>query len=81
MIRVCLTADPANFPGCIDDKRAIARSAPANRPDIRILGLAPGTYGSTPSPASSAKDSVSRAIRASGSVRRALRRRCSRSAA
>jgi len=44
MIRVCLTADPANFPGCIDDKRAITRSVPASQRDIRILGLAPGNY-------------------------------------
>ena len=44
MIRVCLTADPANFPGCVDDRHAITRSVPANRPDIRILGLAPGNY-------------------------------------
>jgi len=44
MIRVCLTADPANFPGCIDDKRAITRSVPATQHDIRIAGLAPGNY-------------------------------------
>lgn len=44
MIRVCLTADPANFPGCIDDKRAITRSVPASQRDIRIQGLAPGNY-------------------------------------
>ena len=44
MIRVCLTADPANFPGCVDDRHAITRSVPANQPDIRILGLAPGNY-------------------------------------
>lgn len=44
MIRVCLTADPANFPGCVDDRRAITRSVPANQRDIRITGLAPGSY-------------------------------------
>ncbi|QDZ08932.1 DUF2141 domain-containing protein [Sphingomonas panacisoli] len=44
MIRVCLTADPANFPGCVDDKRAITRSVPATQRDIRIVGLAPGNY-------------------------------------
>lgn len=44
MIRVCLTADPANFPGCVDDRHAITRSVPANQSDIRILGLAAGNY-------------------------------------
>ncbi|MEO5938611.1 MAG: DUF2141 domain-containing protein [Sphingomonas sp.] len=44
VIRVCLTADPANFPGCIDDKRAITRSVPATQRDILIAGLAPGNY-------------------------------------
>lgn len=44
LIRVCLTADPANFPGCVDDKRAITRSVPADQRDIRIAGLAPGNY-------------------------------------
>jgi uncharacterized protein (DUF2141 family) len=44
MVRICLTADPGNFPGCIDDKRAITRSVPASQRDIRILGLAPGNY-------------------------------------
>lgn len=44
LIRVCLTADPGNFPGCVDDKRAITRSVPASQRDIRITGLAPGNY-------------------------------------
>ncbi|MEO5494496.1 MAG: DUF2141 domain-containing protein [Sphingomonas sp.] len=44
MIRICLTPDPANFPGCIDDKRAITRSVPASQPVVRIAGLAPGNY-------------------------------------
>ena len=29
MIRICLTADPKNFPGCVDDRHAITRSVPA----------------------------------------------------
>jgi len=47
MIRVCLTADPANFPGCTDDKRAITRSVPAGQRVIRFDGLAPGTYAAS----------------------------------
>lgn len=44
MIRVCLTADPENFPACIDDARALSRSVPAATRDIAFEGLAPGTY-------------------------------------
>ncbi|WP_293990516.1 DUF2141 domain-containing protein [Sphingomonas sp.] len=44
MIRVCLTTDPANFPGCVDDRHAITRSVPATQRDIRFAGIAPGTY-------------------------------------
>lgn len=44
LIRICLTADPGNFPACIDDKRAITRSVPAAERTIHIDGLVPGTY-------------------------------------
>jgi uncharacterized protein (DUF2141 family) len=44
MIRVCLTADPANFPGCTDDKHAVTRSVPASQHSIRFDGLAPGNW-------------------------------------
>lgn len=44
LIRICLTADPQNFPGCIDDSRAVTRSVPADTPTIRIEGLARGDY-------------------------------------
>lgn len=44
MIRVCLTAEPKNFPGCTDDTHAITRSVPAGQRIIRIDGLSPGTY-------------------------------------
>ncbi len=47
LIRVCLTADPANFPGCTDDRRAITRSVPAGQHVIRFDGLAPGTYAAS----------------------------------
>jgi len=44
LIRVCLTADPKNFPGCVDDKRAVTRSVPAGQHIIRFDGLPPGNY-------------------------------------
>jgi len=44
LIRICLTADPKNFPGCIDDKRAVTRSVPAGQHIIRFDGLPPGNY-------------------------------------
>jgi uncharacterized protein (DUF2141 family) len=44
LIRICLTAEPKNFPGCTDDKHAITRSVPAGQHVIRFDGLSPGTY-------------------------------------
>ncbi|MFV0623628.1 DUF2141 domain-containing protein [Sphingomonas sp. ac-8] len=44
LIRLCLTADPANFPGCVDDARAVTRSVPAGERTVRIEGLPPGGY-------------------------------------
>jgi uncharacterized protein (DUF2141 family) len=44
LIRICLTADPKNFPGCTDDKHAITRSVPASQHAIRFDDLAPGIY-------------------------------------
>ena len=44
MVRVCLTADPANFPACIDDAQAVTRSIPASATSIRFDGLARGDY-------------------------------------
>lgn len=44
LIRVCLTADPDNFPACVDDADAITRSVPASVRDIRFGGLPRGTY-------------------------------------
>lgn len=44
LIRVCLTADPRNFPGCLDDKRAVTRSVPASQRIIRFDDLPPGKY-------------------------------------
>ena len=44
LVRVCLTADPANFPACIDDAQAVTRSIPASATTIRFGGLARGDY-------------------------------------
>lgn len=44
LIRICLTADPGNFPQCVDDRDAVKRSVPASQHVIRFDGLAPGTY-------------------------------------
>lgn len=44
MLRLCLTADPKNFPACIDDARAVTRSVPAGRPDMLFEGLPTGDY-------------------------------------
>lgn len=43
-MRVCLTADPANFPNCVDDKDAVTRSVPATAASLTIPGLVPGAY-------------------------------------
>lgn len=44
MIRLCVTADPRSFPGCVDDPRAVTRSVPANTPQFRLEGLPLGNY-------------------------------------
>ena len=44
LIRICLTVEPTNFPGCTDDHHAITRSVPAGQHVIRFDGLPPGTY-------------------------------------
>jgi uncharacterized protein (DUF2141 family) len=44
LIRVCLTAEPKNFPGCVDDKHAVTRSVPASQHIIRFDDLPPGKY-------------------------------------
>nr|WP_298090238.1 DUF2141 domain-containing protein [uncultured Sphingomonas sp.] len=44
MIRVCLTADPDNFPACVDDVRAVTRSVPAGQSSIQFDGLPRGAY-------------------------------------
>ncbi len=44
LIRVCLTADPANFPACVDDADAITRTVAANTHMMRFDGLPHGNY-------------------------------------
>lgn len=43
-LRFCLTADPKNFPGCVDDARAVTRSVPADVHHIHFDGLPYGSY-------------------------------------
>ena len=43
MIRICLTAVPANFPKCTDDARAVTRSIPATTRDVSFT-LPRGDY-------------------------------------
>lgn len=44
MLRVCLTADPDNFPACVDDADAVTRSVPAGTHALRFEGLPLGNY-------------------------------------
>ncbi len=43
-VHLCLTREPAHFPDCGKDPKAVKRSAPATTGPIRIAGLAPGGY-------------------------------------
>ncbi|KTT75561.1 DUF2141 domain-containing protein [Sphingomonas endophytica] len=44
LIRLCLTADPDNFPNCVDDRHAVTRSVPATQHGIRFAALPRGDY-------------------------------------
>lgn len=44
VLRVCLTADPRNFPGCVDDAQAVTRTVPANSHQVQFGGLPLGNY-------------------------------------
>ncbi len=44
MLRICLTADPKNFPACLDDAHAVTRSVRADAPAILFAGLPRGDY-------------------------------------
>ncbi|MES3153481.1 DUF2141 domain-containing protein [Sphingomonas faeni] len=39
LIRICLTADPDNFPACVDDGKALTRSIPAATRSLSFGGL------------------------------------------
>jgi uncharacterized protein (DUF2141 family) len=44
LLRVCLTADPDNFPTCVDDTNATTRTIPAGTARLRFDGLPHGKY-------------------------------------
>ncbi len=44
VLRVCLTADPDNFPACVDDANAVTRTVAAGIRTIDFTGLPPGGY-------------------------------------
>jgi uncharacterized protein (DUF2141 family) len=44
MLRLCLTADPKNFPACVDDARAVTRSVPATQATMTFAALPTGDY-------------------------------------
>jgi uncharacterized protein (DUF2141 family) len=43
-LKLCLTADPDNFPRCHDDALAVRRSVPASTRTFRFDALPQGTY-------------------------------------
>ena len=43
-LHLCLTRDPAHFPDCKGDPRAVARTVPASTRSVRFDGLPPGGY-------------------------------------
>jgi len=44
VVRLCLTAEPENFPGCTDDRNAVTRTFPAGDRGVRIQGIGRGDY-------------------------------------
>lgn len=44
LLRVCMTADPDNFPACVDDAQAVTRSIPAGTHALAFAGLPAGDY-------------------------------------
>ena len=44
VLRVCLTADPDNFPACVDDAKAVTRTVAAGVHAIAFDGLPAGGY-------------------------------------
>lgn len=44
LLRLCVTANPAKFPSCVGDPRALSRSIPATQPVIRLGPLPRGDW-------------------------------------
>jgi uncharacterized protein (DUF2141 family) len=44
MLRICLTAEPRNFPTCVKDAAATRRSVPASTGTLHFDGLPRGDY-------------------------------------
>jgi uncharacterized protein (DUF2141 family) len=44
VLRFCLTGDPKNFPGCVDDAHAMTRTVPAGTSNTSFDGLPRGDY-------------------------------------
>lgn len=44
LVRICLTADPKNFPACVDDADAVTRTIPAATRTLRFDALPRGGY-------------------------------------
>lgn len=47
-LRLCLTADPANFPGCVDDRDAIRRNVPARTAQVSPARIAQISFDALP---------------------------------
>jgi uncharacterized protein (DUF2141 family) len=44
MLRLCLTRNPAHFPDCSGDPRAVTASVPATTRDVRLPAVEAGSY-------------------------------------
>ena len=44
VLQLCLTADPRNFPACVDDARALTRTVPATQGSVKFDALPVGDY-------------------------------------
>lgn len=44
LLRLCVTANPAKFPSCVGDPRALSRSVPASQPTLHLGPLPRGDW-------------------------------------
>lgn len=44
MLRLCVTTNPAKFPSCVGDPRALSRSVPAGNPTVSLGPLPRGDW-------------------------------------